>query len=70
MVHGEKGPRLQGNLLLDRLMGADVAVVDGEDMEALTPILEAKMKALRAAGLRAYLRAPFGLDTLSLSAVG
>jgi 1-aminocyclopropane-1-carboxylate deaminase/D-cysteine desulfhydrase-like pyridoxal-dependent ACC family enzyme len=39
MVHGEKGPRLQGNLLLDRLMGADVAVVDGEDMEALNPIL-------------------------------
>ncbi len=70
LVHGEKGPQLQGNLLLDRLMGADVTVVDGEDMEALTPIHEAKVEALRSAGRRPYLCAPFGLDTLSLSAVG
>jgi D-cysteine desulfhydrase family pyridoxal phosphate-dependent enzyme len=70
LVHGEKGPRLQGNLLLDRLMGAEVTVVDGEDMEALTPLLEAKVAELRAAGRRPYLCAPFGLETLSLSAVG
>ena len=70
LVHGEKGPRNQGNLLLDRLMGADVTVVDGEDMEVLTPLLEAKVEELRAAGRRPYLCAPFGLDTLSLSAVG
>ncbi len=70
LVHGEKGPRLQGNLLLDRLMGAEVTVADIPDMEGLTPLLEAKAAELKAAGRKPYLVAPFDVQTLALSAVG
>ncbi|MDX6750936.1 D-cysteine desulfhydrase family protein [Geminicoccaceae bacterium 1502E] len=70
LVHGEKGPALQGNLLLDRLMGADVTVVDLESLEQLQPHLEAKAESLRAAGRRPYIVAPLGLENLALGAVG
>ena len=70
LLHGEKGPALQGNLLLDRLMGADVTVVDLDSMERLTPVLEAKAAELERAGRRPYLVRPFGLDKLVLGAVG
>jgi D-cysteine desulfhydrase family pyridoxal phosphate-dependent enzyme len=70
LLHGEKGPALQGNLLLDRLMGADVTVVDLDSMERLTPLLEAKAAELERAGRRPYLVRPFGLDKLVLGAVG
>ncbi len=70
LLHGEKGPALQGNLLLDRLMGADVTVVDLDSMERLTPLLEAKAEELRRAGRRPYVVRPFGLDKLVLGAVG
>jgi D-cysteine desulfhydrase family pyridoxal phosphate-dependent enzyme len=70
LLHGEKGPALQGNLLLDRLMGADVTVVDLDTMERLTPVLEAKCDELRRAGRKPYLVAPFALDELVLGAIG
>jgi D-cysteine desulfhydrase family pyridoxal phosphate-dependent enzyme len=70
LLHGEKGPALQGNLLLDVLMGADVTVVDLDSMERLTPVLEAKAAELERAGRRPYLVRPFGLDKLVLGAVG
>jgi D-cysteine desulfhydrase family pyridoxal phosphate-dependent enzyme len=70
LLHGEKGSALQGNLLLDRLMGADVTVVDLDSMERLTPVLEAKAGELRRAGRRPYVVRPFGLDKLVLGAVG
>ena len=70
LLHGEKGPALQGNLLLDRLMGADVTVVDLDSMERLTPLLEAKAEELKRAGRRPYVVRPFGLDKLVLGAVG
>jgi D-cysteine desulfhydrase family pyridoxal phosphate-dependent enzyme len=70
LLHGEKGPALQGNRLLDRLMGADVTVVDLDSMERLTPLLEAKAEELRRAGRRPYVVRPFGLDKLVLGAVG
>ncbi len=70
LLHGEKGPALQGNLLLDRLMGADVTVVDLDSMERLTPLLEAKAAELERAGRKPYLVRPFGLDKLVLGAVG
>ena len=70
LLHGEKGPALQGNLLLDVLMGADVTVVDLDSMERLTPVLEAKADELRRAGRRPYVVRPFGLDKLVLGAVG
>src|SRR5918994_2541718 len=70
LLHGEKGPALQGNLLLDRLMGADVTVVDLDSMERLTPLLEAKAAELERAGCKPYVVRPFGLDKLALGAVG
>jgi D-cysteine desulfhydrase family pyridoxal phosphate-dependent enzyme len=70
LLHGEKGPALQGNLLLDRLMGAEVTVVDLASMEDLTPRLEAKAAELERAGRTPYVVRPFGLDKLVLGAVG
>jgi D-cysteine desulfhydrase family pyridoxal phosphate-dependent enzyme len=70
LLHGEKGPALQGNLLLDRLMGADVTVVDLDSMERLIPLLEAKAAELERAGRRPYVVRPFGLDKLALGALG
>ncbi len=70
LLHGEKGPLPQGNLLLNHLMGADVSVVELDTMERLQPRLEAKAAELRADGRKPYVVAPFGLDVLALSAVG
>ena len=70
LLHGEKGPIRQGNLLLDDLMGADITVADIDDMQALPPLLEEKAEALRAAGRRPYLINPFDLDILARSTVG
>jgi 1-aminocyclopropane-1-carboxylate deaminase/D-cysteine desulfhydrase-like pyridoxal-dependent ACC family enzyme len=70
LLHGERGPALQGNLLLDRLMGADVTVVDLDSMERLTPLLEAKRAELARAGRKPYVVRPFGLDKLMLGALG
>jgi D-cysteine desulfhydrase family pyridoxal phosphate-dependent enzyme len=70
LLHGEKGPRLQGNLLLMTLMGADVTVVDLDTVERLQPLLDAKGATLRAEGRRPYIVAPMGLESLSLGALG
>ena len=70
LLHGEKGPRRQGNLLLDDLMGADISVTDIDDMQELPPLLEKKARELRAAGRRPYLVDPFDLDILARSTVG
>ncbi len=70
LLHGENGPALQGNLLLDRLMGADVTVVDLDTMERLTPLLEAKAEELERAGRKPYILAPFAVDRLALGAIG
>ena len=70
LVHGIKGPRLTGNLLLDKLMGANVTIVDIDDVQRLPPILEAKTQELKSAGRRPYLVSPFAMSTLSISTVG
>ena len=71
LLHGEKGPALQGNLLLDRLMGADVTVVDLDSMERLTPLLGPKAEGSSGVpGARLPRRRPFGLNQLVLGAVG
>src|SRR5262249_32890042 len=57
-------------LLLDRLMDADVTVVDLHDMHELAPLLEAKADEVRRAGGRPFVVQPFGVDTLAMSAVG
>ncbi|MBW1696849.1 MAG: D-cysteine desulfhydrase family protein [Deltaproteobacteria bacterium] len=69
LVYGVKGAARQGNLLLDHLLGADVTIVEGEDLQQLPPLLEEKVKALKRQGRKPYLMNPFGLPTLSLSAV-
>ena len=70
LIHGVKGPALQGNLLLDRLMGADVTVVDLESMERIQPLLDEKARALEAAGRRPFVIAPFALDQQVRAALG
>jgi D-cysteine desulfhydrase family pyridoxal phosphate-dependent enzyme len=70
LLHGEKGPAVQGNLLLDHLMGADVTVVDIETMEDLQPHLDAKGEELRAAGRKPYVIKPLGVESLAIGALG
>jgi 1-aminocyclopropane-1-carboxylate deaminase/D-cysteine desulfhydrase-like pyridoxal-dependent ACC family enzyme len=50
LVHGVKGAALQGNLLLDHLLGAEVTIVAGEDLQQLPPLLEEKAQALKREG--------------------
>jgi len=69
LAHGIKGAALQGNLLIDRLLGADVTIVEGEDFQQLPPLLEERVEKLKKEGRKPYLMNPFGLPTLSLSAV-
>ncbi len=70
LLHGEKGPVLQGNFLLDRLMGAAIRVVDLPSLELLQPELEAEAAALRAAGRRPFIVAPLTLASHTLGALG
>ncbi len=70
LVHGVKGPYAQGNLLIDRLLGAQVRIVSEIDhMQHIEPYLHEAVAALKAAGRRPYLINPFDMDVLSLSAV-
>jgi len=69
LSHGIKEAKLQGNLLIDHLLGADVTIVPGEDLQHLPPLLEDKVETLKQEGRKPYLMNPFGLPTLSLSAV-
>ena len=69
LAHGVKGPLLQGNLLLDLVMGAEVTVLPVLD-EELQPHLEARAEALRRAGARPYLISSFATGTQSLAALG
>ena len=70
LLHGEKGPVLQGNYLLYRLMGASIDVVDLPSLELLQPHLDHKAEALRAQGRKPYIVEPMGASNLSLGAVG
>lgn len=70
LLHGEKGPKLQGNFLLYRLMGAKVDVVDLESLEEVQPLLEAKAAELRAAGKKPYIVGPMATGNLVTGALG
>jgi D-cysteine desulfhydrase family pyridoxal phosphate-dependent enzyme len=70
LKHGVKGGALQGNLLLDHLLGAEVTIVAGEDLQELPPLLAERTESLKRQGRKPYLMNPFGLPTLSLAAVG
>lgn len=69
LARGVKGPLLQGNLLLDELMGADVTIIDVLD-EELQPHLEARAEQLRRAGRKPFLISSFAVETQSLAALG
>jgi len=70
LLHGEKGPALQGNLLLDHLMGADVTIVDLDSMEKLQPLLDAKGEELKRLGRQPYVMKPLGVESLAIGALG
>ena len=70
LLHGEKGPALQGNYLLYRLMGASIDVVGLSSLELLQPHLDRKAEALRAQGRKPYIVEPMGASNLSLGAIG
>jgi len=70
LVHGEKGAKLQGNFLLDKLMGAMVEVVDLESLEAVQPLLEEKARTLRADGKKPYIVGPMATANLVTGALG
>ena len=70
LLHGEKGPRRQGNLLLDHVMGADVTITEITDLQKLPPLLEKRAAALAAEGRKPYLINPFDLDMLARSTLG
>ena len=46
LMHGVKGKSMQGNFLLYNILGANVDVVDGEDLEEIPIHLEKKYKEL------------------------
>ena len=50
LLHGVKGPRRQGNLLLDHLLGARVEVLDDDDWLGLQEAFGRKADAYRAQG--------------------
>lgn len=70
LMHGEKGPLRQGNLLLDELLGAEVEVVALTEMAELSPLLAARAEVLRARGRHPYVVDPGALATLARSALG
>jgi len=70
LAHGEKGPNRQGNLLLDELMGAQVQVVDLNDIQQLPPLLEAEAERLQKIGRHPFIIDPFRPDVLARSALG
>jgi 1-aminocyclopropane-1-carboxylate deaminase/D-cysteine desulfhydrase-like pyridoxal-dependent ACC family enzyme len=54
LMRGVKGAELQGNLLLDSLMGAEIEIVDETDSLSLIPHFEKKAETLKNQGLRPY----------------
>ena len=66
LLRGVKGQRVQGNLLLDRLLGARVEVLDNDDWLGLQAVFEAKAEAYRRQG-----ETPFILNVMGdLCALG
>ena len=70
LLHGEKGPQLQGNFLLDHLMGAEVEVVDLASLEEVQPLLDRKAATLVEAGRRPYVVAPMRQESLAIGTLG
>ncbi len=70
LVRGRESALLQGNLLLDRLLGADVTIVELDGMEQLQPLIDARAEELRRTGRKVYVVEPLGLRANVLGALG
>ena len=70
LVHGEKGPTRQGNLLLNDLMGAEIRIVKIPDIQELPPYIEEEAERLRKGGRRPFIINPFDPEILAQSAIG
>lgn len=57
-------PKIEGNLLIDHLVGADIRLVDGGDLERAKLAAEWEVCELRARGARPYV-VPFGGSSLT-----
>lgn len=70
LVAGQKGAKLQGNFMLDKLMGADITIVDIDSMEKLQPLIDKRAAELRAAGRKVFVVEPMGLHSNALGSLG
>ena len=70
LVHGEKGPVRQGNLLLDELMGAEIKIVDIPDIQELPPYIHKEAERLKKKGRRPFIIDPFNQQVLAHSTIG
>ncbi len=59
LMHGVKGARAQGNLLLDHLLGAEVRVVEA-DWDELAELFEQRAEEYRRQGEVPFVVSPFG----------
>ena len=67
LMRGVKGSELQGNLLLDHLLGAEIEIVDEADSLNLVPHFERKAESLRQKGYKPYIVEPRGRSAPLLS---
>lgn len=67
LMRGVKGQELQGNLLLDHLLGAEVEIVDEAESLNLIPHFERKAESLRQQGRKPYIVEPRGRSAPLLS---
>jgi D-cysteine desulfhydrase family pyridoxal phosphate-dependent enzyme len=67
LMRGVKGSELQGNLLLDHLLGAEIEIVDETESLNLIPHFEKKAEKLRQQGYKSYIVEPRGRSAPLLS---
>jgi D-cysteine desulfhydrase family pyridoxal phosphate-dependent enzyme len=70
MVHGEKGPVRQGNLLLNELMGAEIKIVDIPDIQELPTFIHKEAEKLKKKGRKPFIIDPFNQQVLAHSTLG
>ena len=70
LMHGVKGKLLQGNFLLYNILGANVDVVEGEDLEQIPKYLDKKYKQLIENGKKPLLiYGGFGKEDTTLAGI-
>ena len=70
LMHGVKGKLMQGNFLLYNILGANVDVVEGEDLEKIPSYLDKKYEELIKSGRKPLLiYGGFGKEDTTLAAI-